>query len=308
VVALAAGVAVACGAVAAPEPADADAGPDVEATTRCAIDIAGETTRITIAERINLTASSNGSGCSLRVGGSEVVRDCGGSVTFTGRELGSGHHALSLTVEDGPGGFAVCERSVVVVYPGPCTTQWDYARDGTIDRLDVNEFDDLGRNVRQDADLDGDGSTDYVVRTWWDGASRYRLLSQRVDVGADGLDDERISWIYSAEQRLRATELDRGIDGSVDVWTEFLYDASGSLQMRQEDHGVDGAFDGFAYFTIGTYGELEQVREDRDGNGVIDNTWNYENDELGNQLGVGWDATGDGVVDHMASHDHSCWE
>ena len=146
----------------------------------------------------------------------------------------------------------------------PVTEALDDDFDGRVDR--IRHFDEKGRLVSSDEDLNGDG----IMET----TSLYengQLVRRRTDSNGDGQAD---TWSFYKNDQLIRTEVDTNGDGFRDEIT--IYE-NGKIARQEEDRNGDGRPD---VVSIYRDGQLVEKREDLDFDGTPDVVSHYENGKL----------------------------
>ena len=146
----------------------------------------------------------------------------------------------------------------------PVTEALDDDFDGRVDR--IRHFDDKGRLISEDDDLNGDG----VMET----TSIYengQLVRRRTDSNGDGQAD---TWSFYKNNELVRTEVDTNGDGFRDQIT--IYE-NGKIARQEEDKNGDGRPD---VVSIYQDGQLVEKREDLDFDGTPDVVSHYQNGKL----------------------------
>jgi len=146
----------------------------------------------------------------------------------------------------------------------PSLEALDEDHDGRVDRN--LHYDDRGRLVSSDDDLNGDG----VMET----TSLYeagRLARRRSDSNADGQAD---TWTFYRGDEVLRTEIDRDGDGFRDEITTY---AKGEIDREEIDRNGDGRPD---VLSIYLDGQISEKREDLDFDGTPDMVSRYRNGKL----------------------------
>jgi len=157
--------------------------------------------------------------------------------------------------------------------------------DGIDDSIDVFSYDSTGRQIRQEADDDGDGVVDRVFTYLYFGG-RQTVAEVLEDVDNDGVPDitsSRKVTVYDAENRRLSSveQKDSDLDGAFDsVDSEFwTYDAAGNevIYLLTKDSDADGVVDRSETVTREFSSEGNMLREttliDSDYDGVNDEQW-----------------------------------
>jgi antitoxin component YwqK of YwqJK toxin-antitoxin module len=155
--------------------------------------------------------------------------------------------------------------------------QWIYTKNGRpvlecLDddfdgRVDRNlHYDDKGRLVSSEEDLNGDGVME-TSSSYQDG----KLVRRRTDSDGDGQAD---TWSFYDGEKLLRTEIDKNGDGFRDVITTY---ANGAIAREEEDRNGDGRPD---VVSIYQNGQLSEKREDMDYDGTPDVVSHYLNGKL----------------------------
>jgi antitoxin component YwqK of YwqJK toxin-antitoxin module len=154
---------------------------------------------------------------------------------------------------------------------------WTYTKNGrpsleTLDddhdgRVDRNlRYDDRGRLVSSDDDLNGDGVME-TTSLFEDG----RLARRRSDANGDGQSD---TWTFYKGDEILRTEIDRDGDGFRDEITIY---AKGQVEREEADKNGDGRPDVVSLYVNG---QISEKREDLDFDGAPDVVSHYTNGKL----------------------------
>lgn len=208
----------------------------------------------------------------------------------------------------------------------------DIFDDGELDSVERRRWDEAGRLLEIEADLNGNGEVEQRIEHEYDGDL---LIGRRVITG-DTAQIER--WRYDPPPRLSVIEIDaaRGgaPDGVLDEIVTHSYDLAGRLQGRSWDLLADGVIDRAERRTYSRESALVRLEEDSDGDGIWDRVtvWrralgplpssrredtdndgnvDYEvrwtRDEAGNVLTEEEDLEGNLSVDLISTYDYRCW-
>jgi len=158
------------------------------------------------------------------------------------------------------------------IYPGPCSIEWDFGLDGTI-------------NYRKMYIYDQDGT----------------LLFEEWDRHADGTVDSRRTYSYNADGELISAEWDRDANGTVDTVSDEEMDEA--MNPVDEDAMASGTRD-YAYDRAGNV-RLEEY--DPEGDGIINARAIYSYDDHGNLVIKEWDDGADGTVEWRGEYVYDCW-
>jgi hypothetical protein len=302
---------VGCGGISGPDGDgdQADGGMGTENQTSCTIGLSS--TRVNTLAQLEVTADSNGVTCELWVGDESAGNaDCaGGTVDLAPADLGPGKHNVVLTVRDGPSGSAECSRELQVVYPGPCGSDWDFGSDNSINRRDVMQYDEVGRQTVVTVDTDANGTVDQVFTNHFDEVGR--LESQDHDIPADGTIDTVVRWQYNANGTVESHEVDQGADGSVNGRAVYLYTGANVLRERHDDNNLDGNTDTIVKYTSDPGGipfVFSAIEEDFNADGTAETRYTYVNDDVGQQLSFTYDNPVGGPIDAGVTNSFTCWQ
>ena len=141
--------------------------------------------------------------------------------------------------------------------------------------------------VRQEVDLDGDGTPEVInyQRPRPNGAPL--ILRKETDLNRDGIIDVRS--FFTEAGRLEREEMDGDFDGVFD-WVDHYQD--GIRVMSESDTDFDGNTNVWSYYEGQT---ITRQERDTDGNGMIDYWIRY--DDQGNAVRTARDLDGDGKMD-----------
>lgn len=144
-------------------------------------------------------------------------------------------------------------------YPGPCSIEWDYGLDGSVDYRKMYTYAEDGQLLFEEWDRHADGTVDSRRRYAYDAAGE--LIAAEWDLDANGtidsvndaqtadatryFDEEDAangtrSYAYDREGKVRMEEYDPERDGVVNARAIYTYDASGNLVTKEWDAGADG--------------------------------------------------------------------
>ncbi|HXX46661.1 MAG TPA: hypothetical protein VEN47_00445 [Myxococcota bacterium] len=146
----------------------------------------------------------------------------------------------------------------------PVTEALDDDFDGRVDR--IRHFDDKGRLVSEDDDLNGDGIME--TTSFYENG---QLVRRRTDSNGDGQAD---TWSFYKDNELVRTEVDTNGDGFRD---QITYYSHGKIERVEEDKNGDGRPD---VVSIYQDGQLVEKREDLDFDGTPDVVSHYQNGKL----------------------------
>lgn len=170
---------------------------------------------------------------------------------------------------------------------------WDDGADGTIDFTHTYIYDDNhGRLLQRNTQNDADDRPDKILRyEWTDGLLSYREL----DVNADGLPEQRITFTYDERGlRIRA-EADREVDGTVDVLVVDEYDDRGLLVRQEVTTGGTTIFT----YEYDEQGRRVRIEEDQDADGAPEGAILRSYDAQGRLVSREHDWGVDGNADSM---------
>jgi len=146
--------------------------------------------------------------------------------------------------------------------------------------------------IRQEIDLDGDGTIN-IVNVYRPTDSVGRLpIAKKVDLNLDGRMD--VFTEFTPEGGMKVERIDTDFNGKVD-WIDFYQD--GSRVKAEIDSNFDGEMDIFCYYRRMPDGTTTIERKERDtsGDGQIDMWERF--DEQGQVIRTGRDTNGDGEMD-----------
>ncbi len=146
----------------------------------------------------------------------------------------------------------------------PSLEALDEDHDGRVDRN--LHYDEAGRLVSSDDDLNGDGVME-TSSLFEDG----RLARRRSDSNGDGQSD---TWTFYRGDEILRTEIDRDGDGFRDEVTIY---AKGQVDREEVDKNGDGRPDAVATYANGM---ISEKREDLDFDGTPDLVSHYKNGKL----------------------------
>jgi hypothetical protein len=158
------------------------------------------------------------------------------------------------------------------IYPGPCSIEWDFGLDGTIDFRKMYTYDDDGT-----------------------------LLFEEWDRHADGTVDSRRSYSYSTDGELLSAEWDRNANGSVDTVSGEEMDEA----MNPVDEGARAS--GTRDYAYDRAGNVRLEEYDPENDGIINARAIYSYDHHGNLLIKEWDDGADGTVEWRGHYVYECW-
>ncbi|MEL6546035.1 MAG: hypothetical protein AAFQ82_15510 [Myxococcota bacterium] len=172
---------------------------------------------------------------------------------------GESSEAVKAGAEEATNSAAFEDRKAWADERGLEVRQFDLNRDNQPNVFKFFKVDDSGQEliVRKDIDLNNDTRVDVVQLYDDDG----RLVSEESDLDFDGKMDVKSMF---EDEVLTRKELDLNFDGTADV---VRYYTKGKIERIETDNNGDGRVDTWEYF-VG--GELDRVGTDNDGDGVVD--------------------------------------
>jgi hypothetical protein len=163
------------------------------------------------------------------------------------------------------------------IYPGPCSIEWDYGLDGSVDYRKTYIYAEDGQ-----------------------------LLFEEWDRHADGTVDSRRRYAYDADGDLVAVEWDLDANGTIDSLTiDSLSDEAVAEATRYIDE--EAAANGTRRYAYDREGKVRMEEYDPENDGVVNARAIYSYDESGNLVTKEWDADADGTVEWRGRYVYDCW-
>lgn len=175
--------------------------------------------------------------------------------------------------------------------------EMDTDNDGTMDGLQIREFDANGNLIFDELDSDNDGTPDYrnvsefsdnrlvlfdsvrangrgYTQRWTVDASG-RTTQYTYDGDRDGVPDQISTYTYDSAGNTIEQVSDSDGDGNPNNRYAYVYDASGNQIESTVDNGADGVIDQRTVFTYDAQGRRTSYTVDRGADGTIDTVNEY---------------------------------
>lgn len=141
--------------------------------------------------------------------------------------------------------------------------------------------------VRQEVDLDGDGSPEVInIQRPRTGAAPL-IVRKELDLNRDGRFDARS--FFDDDGHLTREEFDGDFDGTFDIVDHYQ---DGRRVMNEVDTDYDGVTNTWSYYEAG---KVTRQERDVDGDGLVDYWLRF--DDNGNVIRTARDLDGDGKMD-----------